>query len=199
MDKYKVADALRRIGSVIRTFRADQIFLGTSGGKDSVVIQHLTQRLLPHVIMVHNVKPMLGSTGDPIAALTEMHPETLEFLYSEICVNNEVLFMHSSNMYSWISYNNMKCQIDGARIEEATRPGKSADIIRSGKNVSRSEMHEFEPDGIFGLSICYPILDWTNIDVFDYLYDNNLKCSEEYLKNGEYNEWKEIRNLRTTS
>ncbi len=187
----KTAVALERITKAAHLVGTNGIFAGHSGGKDSCVIHHLAKRVLGHnLVTVHNVKPMLGTSGDPVAALTEMHPETLEFLYSNVCKNGQVLFMHSSNMPDWVERNSMRMQIDGARIAEANRPGKSSDIIRNGVNVNRSLMTEIEPVGIFGLTICYPILDWSDEDVFDYLHENNLPFSDEYMKNGEYDSWK---------
>jgi 3'-phosphoadenosine 5'-phosphosulfate sulfotransferase (PAPS reductase)/FAD synthetase len=189
MNKTEVA--LERIKKAALPIDLGSIFAGHSGGKDSCVIHHLAKRALgDSITTVHNVKPMLGTSGDPVAALTEMHPETLEFLYSNVCKKGRVLFMHSSNMPEWVKENSMRMQIDGARIAEANRPGKSSDIIRNGVNVNRSLMTEIEPVGIFGLTICYPILDWSDEDVFDYLNDNDLPFSAEYLKNGEYDSWK---------
>jgi 3'-phosphoadenosine 5'-phosphosulfate sulfotransferase (PAPS reductase)/FAD synthetase len=161
------------------------MFLGHSGGKDSTVILHLTKFVVPKFKIVHNVKPMLGTSGDPVGALTEQWPQTLEFMYTDVCKNNSVTFMHSTAMEQWVSENNLLCQIDGARKSEATRAGKSANIIRDGVSVSRSEMKELETNGIFGLAICYPILDWTDVDVFDYLTENKIAISKEYYVNGE--------------
>ena len=166
-------------------------FLGHSGGKDSIVIHHLAQLMIDHqsLVIVHNVKPLLGTSGDPIAELTEMHPETLDFLYASVCVNNEINFLHSSMMQQWIIDHAVKYQIDGARKAEYDRPGKSSNIIRNGKDVNRSEMNWYEPDGIFGLAIVYPIFDWSDQDVWDYIITNKLAFSEEYLKNGEYEKY----------
>lgn len=168
----------------------NSIFLGHSGGKDSCVINHLTKQVIPDYKIVHNVKPMLGTSGDPVAALTEMYPSTLVFLYSNVSVNQPVEFLHSSQMPNYIERNNLTCQIDGARIEEHDRPGKSSNIIRNGESVNRKEMTEYEPNGIFGLAICYPILDWSSQDIFDYLVAHNLPFSNEYIENGEYEQFK---------
>jgi 3'-phosphoadenosine 5'-phosphosulfate sulfotransferase (PAPS reductase)/FAD synthetase len=190
METKKILQAKDRIFNYCG-FALSEVFVGHSGGKDSCVIHHLTKSVFgDDVRVVHNVKPMLGTSGDPVAALTEMHPETLVFLYETVCRNYKVHFMHSSQMPEFVVANGLRCQIDGARIAEASRPGKSSDIIRDGKNVNRSLMNEFEPNGIFGLNICYPILDWSDEDVFDYLHFFKLPFSDEYRKNGEYDSWK---------
>jgi len=186
--KEKIEKAL----SIIRTAHTcynKGIFVGHSGGKDSQVILHLANRVLVEFKIVHNVKPMLTPNMDPVSALTAMHPETLEFLYSEIASNNHVSFLPAPMMSKYIASNSLTCQIDGARIVEAERAGKSADIIRDGVNVSRAEMSSFEPVGIFGLAISYPIYDWTDTDVFDYLTQNNIPISSEYEHNGELDQY----------
>ena len=47
-------------------------------------------------------------------------------------------------------------------------------------------MPSFVKNGIFGLSITYPIVDWTDEEVFDYLDNNEIPFSAEYMRNGEY-------------
>lgn len=187
----KVQKALYRIKKA-HEIHGDSIFLGHSGGKDSCVINHLAQRVIPNYKIVHNVKPILGTSGDPVGALTEMYPSTLEFLYSNVSKQHPVEFLHSSQMPDYIKRNGLTCQIDGARIEEHDRPGKSSNIIRNGESVNRKEMTEYEPNGIFGLAICYPILDWSSQDIFDYLDDNNLPFSKEYIESGEYEQFRRV-------
>jgi 3'-phosphoadenosine 5'-phosphosulfate sulfotransferase (PAPS reductase)/FAD synthetase len=136
---------------------------------------------------------MLGTSGDPVAALTEQHPKTLEFLYTDVCKKNKVMFMHSSNMEKFIHDSGLKCQVDGARRSEWDRPGKSSNIIVNGKNVNRKDMPDFVEVGIFGMSLVYPILDWVDEDVFDYLDLHNLPFSDEYRENGELENWRSLK------
>lgn len=187
--KIKIENALARIQNAYK-IHGNSIFLGHSGGKDSCVINHLTSQVIEKYKIVHNVKPMLGTSGDPVGALTEMYPSTLNFLYTVVSVAQPIEFLHSSKMPDYIKRNNLTCQIDGARIEEHDRPGKSSNIIRGGESVNRKEMTEYEPNGIFGLAICYPILDWSSQDIFDYLTMHNLPFSQEYIESGEYEQFK---------
>lgn len=180
----KIDEALARIKTVYARFGSG-MFSGHSGGKDSVVLLHLAQQVSKDITIVHNVKPLLGTSGDPLAALSEVWPETLAFMYSTVCKENEVQFMHSSKMKGWIARNQMKCQLDGARACEWDRQGKSSDLIVNGINVSRKNMPAFVEEGIFGLSIAYPIFDWSDAEVFAYIEDNNLALSEEYTISGE--------------
>jgi hypothetical protein len=159
--------------------------MGHSGGKDSTVLLHLTKQVCTNIRIVHNVKPMLGHSGDAVGALTEQHPATLEFLYTTVCVDNAVAFMHSSKMDSYVYSHALECQLDGSRACESDRAGKSSQFIKDGVQVSRIEMTEFEEHGIFGLSICYPLFDWTDDDIFDYIMINSLPISQEYFMNGE--------------
>jgi predicted phosphoadenosine phosphosulfate sulfurtransferase len=88
-------------------------------------------------------------------------------------------------MQDFVYANNLTCQIDGARVSEAERPGKSSNFIRDGQNVNRKELTPFVENGMFGLTVCYPIYDWTDDDVFDYLIDTEIEVSNEYIENGE--------------
>lgn len=187
--KIKIENALARIQNAYK-IHDNSIFLGHSGGKDSCVINHLTNQVIENYKIVHNVKPMLGTSGDPVGALTEMYPSTLNFLYTVVSTVQPIEFLHSSKMPDYIKRNGLTCQIDGARIEEHDRPGKSSNIIRNGESVNRKEMTEYEPNGIFGLAICYPILDWSSQDIFDYLTMHNLPFSQEYIESGEYEQFK---------
>lgn len=164
------------------------VVTGHSGGKDSVVIHDLVSRSNgSRFAIVHNVKPLLGTSGDPVAALTEQHPKTLEFLYTDVCKHNTVTFLHSSRMHSWINTYGIECLIDGSRVCEHTRAGKSSQFIENGVSISREFMKEYHENGIFGLNVSYPIYDWSDEDVFEYIEENNLDISAEYVDNGELN------------
>ena len=184
MKQFKVQEAIERIQKAYDRF-GNEMFLGHSGGKDSQVILHLTKQVTDDFIIVHNVKPLYYDNMNEVEALTAMYPETLEFLYSEIAGKQAVEFMPATMMEEFLIEADLHCQIDGARIVEGERAGKSANIIRDGENVSRSEMTDFEEKGIFDLSICYPIYDWADEDVFDYLMANDILISDEYVNNGE--------------
>ena len=85
--------------------------------------------------------------------------------------------------FLWV--NKIECQIDGARRSEANRPGKSSNFISNGRDVNRAELPPFVAKGLFNISFCYPIYDWTDEDVFDYLYEYKIPFSNEYQRNGE--------------
>ena len=193
MNQEKVNSALHHIRRAFDLF-GKAMFTGHSGGKDSVVIHHLTKQIVQDFVTVHNVKPMLGTSGDPVAALTEQHPKTLLFLYEYVTKHHPVVFMHSSFMPEYVKNNNLKCQIDGARISEAGRAGKSSNFVMNGETHNRKDLVPLVAGGLFGIHFCYPILDWTDDDVFDYIFENQLHLSEEYFDNGEVQAYKERRN-----
>jgi 3'-phosphoadenosine 5'-phosphosulfate sulfotransferase (PAPS reductase)/FAD synthetase len=166
------------------------VMVGHSGGKDSQVISHLVREVLTCPVekpyFVHNVKPIYIRDMNPVEKLTAMDPMTLEFLYTKVCREIDITFMHSSQMPEFIEFNDIGCQIDGARSCESGRQGKSGEIIVRGEPVSRDLMGPFVEEGMFGISFIYPIFDWSDDDVFDYLVENSIPFSMEYLKNGEY-------------
>ena len=184
MNNIKEHAALVRVKEAVDLY-GNMLFVGHSGGKDSCVIHHMTQRFMPEVTLVHNVKPMLSSVGGHIEELTAMYPSTLEFLYSNVALKNRMSFMPSHMMERFIRDSNLKCQIDGARIAEANRPGKSSNFIHNGINVNRQNLKPFIENGMFGLHVCYPIFDWSDDDVFDYVVKHEIQLSDEYFENGE--------------
>jgi len=174
---------------IIKAFKDNNnlVFVSHSGGKDSCVVYDLVKTALGdgEFPVIHNVKPLLGTSGTEIGALTEMHPETLEFLYSKVASVHPVYFFHASEMKDFIDVTCARASIDGSRLCEYTRKGKSSEFIKNGKNVSRSEMTDYIENGLFGLNQCFPIFDWSDDDVFDYIEHFALDISEEYTKNGE--------------
>jgi 3'-phosphoadenosine 5'-phosphosulfate sulfotransferase (PAPS reductase)/FAD synthetase len=143
------------------------LFVGHSGGKDSQVVAHLTQQVYPEVIMVHN--PKLNT-----------HEDTKIHIY-DISSTNNVYFVPFEHMKFFIHRYDLTCQVDGTRIAEHTRIDKSSDLIVDGENVSRENMGHHTKNGIHGLEILYPIYDWTDEEVFQYLRDNNIQLSKEYV------------------
>jgi 3'-phosphoadenosine 5'-phosphosulfate sulfotransferase (PAPS reductase)/FAD synthetase len=196
MDQDKLNAALARLEYIKRKFPPATVYMGHSGGKDSAVILSLMNRVFgEHKFnIVHNVKPMLGTSDNPVDRLTEMHPDTLVYFYAYVCRNNKVTSMLSIHMPGWVREKGLLCQVDGARRSEATRAGKSSNIIVNGENVNRANMPEFVENGMFDISFSYPILDWEDDDVFDYLIENGITLSKEYEVNGELDAYKARKN-----
>ncbi len=140
-------------------------YVGTSGGKDSVVVEWLANNLFKiRLPVVHTPK-----------AVT--HPLTLNFLY-EKAQQVPIMFCPSSE-HKYLGYDT---QIDGTRIAEYNRTdGRSTDFVRDGKNVSRAEMTVWCPNGLFGLNFIFPIFDWSDEDVWACIFKNDIPFSKEYL------------------
>lgn len=186
----KVISALMHIQHAVGQNR--RVITGHSGGKDSVVIHDLVSKAVNAQEIygtVHNCKPLLGTSGDPVAALTEVHLSTLKFLYTNVCQDWTVTFLYAKDMPAWLHENEIECQIDGSRVSEHDRAGKSSMFIVDGKPVSRLDMVPYVLNGIFGLNMCYPIWDWFDYDVFRYIDENNLEISKEYIENGEWEQY----------
>lgn len=166
----RLLKAVNIIKNAISDFRLSRIYVGHSGGKDSCVINHLTELAVESLDyrVVHT--PKANGT----------HPDTLEFLYYQVCLKQKVDFVPFHEMEQYIRENYLKCQIDGTRRSEFDRGEKSTTVIVDGVDVSREDMSEKVDKGIFGLTLVYPIYDWTDEEVFQYLADNNLPISHEY-------------------
>jgi len=146
-----------------------QIFVGNSGGKDSCVVLHITRKLFPNVIVIHNSKLEPGKT----------HPLTRNFLYEQ-SAEFPIMFLPSSKMEEVVKKEKLTCQVDGTRRAEFDRTEKSDDVIINGKSVNRKDMPGYVHVGIFGLSAVYPIYDWTDKNVFEYIKEESIKISAEY-------------------
>jgi 3'-phosphoadenosine 5'-phosphosulfate sulfotransferase (PAPS reductase)/FAD synthetase len=161
----KVESAIALIKKYAKIYPQD-IFLGHSGGKDSCVIQHLALTALnTQLPILHNPK------GDT-------HPDTIAFLY-KISKTTQVINVPSGLMQSVIGKSKM-CQIDGTRRDEHSRDDRSTDLIIAGKNISRKDMPSVVENGIFGMTIIYPIYDWTDKEVWTYIKENDISVSAEY-------------------
>ena len=162
----KVKTAISRIEKAYENF-GTSLFCGHSGGKDSVVIFDLAQKVYPKITVIHNSK-------------SNTHPDTVKFLYG-VSEKHNVLFVPPSNMERAIKTYGLRCQIDGTRIAECSRTdGRSTDFVVDNKNVSREVMTEFVENGLYGMGMLYPIYDWTDEEVWEYISVNNLSISNEY-------------------
>lgn len=158
----KIGQAIRRIQTAYNRW-GDGLFLGHSGGKDSCVIFHLTQQVFQPLV-IHNPK-------------SETHEETVKFLYG---LDYPVLYLPVTQMEWYIRQRALGCQIDGSREAESTRQGKSTTVIQQGQERLRKGMSWTTEDGVFGLAVVYPIYDWTDQEVWEYIKQNQLPVSKEY-------------------
>lgn len=152
-------DRIKQYANVCETY------VGTSGGKDSVVVQHLAARC-GITTLVHNVK-------------AETHPATIALLYKQPGLH----YVQPKQHAAFCKSNRLTIQIDGTRIAEAGRTdGRSTDLVINGQNVSRENMPVFVANGLQGLSFLYPILDWSDKQVWDYIRENKIEFSAEYYE-----------------
>jgi len=161
----KVELAKLRITEAVSVF-GDSLFLGHSGGKDSTVIYHLTKSVFPDIKVVHTPK-------------TDTHRDTIMFLY-ELSMGQRIDFVPASMMEQYLKNTGLRCQIDGTRAAEYNRDTKSTDLVVDGVSVSRENMPAFVESGLFGMSVLYPIVEWTDEEVFTWLRANEISISLEY-------------------
>jgi len=169
-------------------------YLGHSGGKDSAVILDLVKKAgFSDLTLIHNVKPLYETSPN---GLTDTHIDTLKYLYENVITDEkvlEVIFVEGRNadkQIEIIEKYNFELQIDGTRRYENSRDNKSSTFIWNRKEVNRSELPEYVAMGLFGLSFCYPIYDWADEEVFEYIVKNNIKISKEYDNDDLYLEAK---------
>ena len=165
----KAALARERLGRLWEKLdlSSSEVYVGHSGGKDSVTICNLVDKALPgnDLLRIHTPKPEVT------------HPATVSFLYS---LRKTILYCPAGDHPRL----DLRVQIDGTRIFEHDRKdGRSTDVMIDGKSMSREYLPLYVQRGLFGLSFIYPIYDWTDADVWAYIMVNNIPFSAEYLTN----------------
>jgi 3'-phosphoadenosine 5'-phosphosulfate sulfotransferase (PAPS reductase)/FAD synthetase len=183
-DNYPSEEKIREAKKSIRTAFArhgeNGVYVGHSGGKDSAVVSWLAEDVFenndekPHVIAnltdtepVMNMIHLLNRAMSKHKKMTLIGPEKHE--YGPIV--NEFGF---------------EAQIDGTRIDEGTREDKSADVILNGEDVNRDKMDELtdednhNEDGLFGLEVYFPIMNWSTDEVWAFIDHHNIEVSKEY-------------------
>lgn len=146
-------------------FDLSSTYVGHSGGKDSVLVHWLANRV-QELPVVHT--PKYGSMNNAV------HPLTAKFLYEQDFVIQYVPASKHSSL-------NFKTQIDGTRIAEADRTdGRSTTFVRNGTAYPRTELTEYVENSLFGLNFIYPIYDWSDLEVWTAILSKEIPFSPEY-------------------
>ena len=151
-------------------YKGEEMCVGHSGGKDSVLVRALADRAgFGSLDTVHNPK-LEGSNA--------VHAHTRELLY-EMAAFRPVMYIPANAM----AKSGYKLQIDGTRRQEATRTdGRSTDIVFDGQSISRAHMPMLVPRGLFDLTFFYPIVEWTDAQVWAAIAYLEIPFSREYLQ-----------------
>ena len=173
----KIKDAINRLRSLSPDL-LDGIYIGTSGGKDSVLVHWLMKKAWQGS-QPSLVKPWNGEEFMIVhtTKTSVTHPKTLEFLYSR---NFPIMYCPAGKHSSL----GLKTQIDGTRRSEFDRTdGRSTDLIGdNGVTLSREHMQMIVRNGLFGLNFVYPIYDWSDEDVWAAIWCNDIPYTQEYAE-----------------
>lgn len=163
----KINKAISRIQNA--PFPKNGVYVGHSGGKDSVLVTHLAFEALGKTVPVVHTPKVSGSNA--------VHPATRDFLYN---LPYPVLYLPpTSEIPNGLRLNT---QIDGTRrYEHSRQDGRSTNVVIDGKEISRENMPMYVEEGLFGKSFIYPIYDWTDDEVWEAHKLLNLPVSKEYL------------------
>ncbi len=177
MSKYKHIDAsIKFLHSVYKGYINSQngLYLANSGGKDSVVCYHLLKRAGLSIPIIHG-----NTTFDPPGTLKyirEYMPETLILTPPESFLQLVTRKGLPTRLNRYCckelkeKYGAGKNTIEGVRAAESTnRTGR--DYIECDR---RKDMH--------GAQHIYPIYDWTDTHIWDYIKDNNIQLAPHYAK-----------------
>lgn len=146
-------------------------YVAHSGGKDSVVVHHLAKKAFGHwITVVHTPK---------ITGFNKVHPDTIDFIY-ELAAEHGLVCVPGSRMTQFLIDNRLSTQVDGTRRDECDRTDRSADVVVNGETISRAEMPCYTVNGLFGQASVFPIVDWSDDDVWQYIAEEGLAVSKEY-------------------
>ena len=165
-----IDETCRRFQMLKPLCKTKEMCVGHSGGKDSVLVRALADRAgFGSLDTVHNPK-LEGSNA--------VHAHTRELLY-EMATFRPVMHIPAHAM----AKSGYQLQIDGTRRQEATRTdGRSTDIVCNGQSMNRAQMPMLVPRGLFDMTFFYPIVEWTDAQVWAAIAYLEIPFSREYLQ-----------------
>ena len=165
-----IDETCRRFKMLKPLCKMEEMCVGHSGGKDSVLVRALADLAgFGSLDTVHNPK-LEGSNA--------VHAHTRELLY-EMATFRPVMHIPANAM----AKSGYRLQIDGTRRQEATRTdGRSTDIVCNGQSVNRAQMPMLVPRGLFDMTFFYPIVEWTDAQVWAAIAYLEIPFSREYLQ-----------------
>lgn len=165
-----IDETCRRFQMLKPLCKTKEMCVGHSGGKDSVLVRALADLAgFGSLDTVHNPK-LEGSNA--------VHAHTRELLY-EMATFRPVMHIPAHAM----AKSGYQLQIDGTRRQEATRTdGRSTDIVCNGQSMNRAQMPMLVPRGLFDMTFFYPIVEWTDAQVWAAIAYLEIPFSREYLQ-----------------
>lgn len=186
------------IKSVYHTYlkyksKIDVFYVAYSGGKDSVVALDIVQRALPHDVF----KVLFGDTGMEFSDTYDLAERTERW-----CRLQKIEFIrarsHLSPIDSWKIFGppaqTMRwcCSVHKTtpqilKLRELTHNprfrGMAFTGIRAAESSSRSMYDEVSyGEKINGQYSCHPLLEWSSVEIFIYIYQNKLLFNDAYKK-----------------
>ena len=163
-----IDETCRRFKMLKPLCKMEEMCVGHSGGKDSVLVRALADLAgFGSLDTVHNPK-LEGSNA--------VHAHTRELLY-EMATFRPVMHIQAHAM----AKSSYQLQIDGTRRQEATRTdGRSTDIVCNGQSMNRAQMPMLVPRGLFDMTFFYPIVEWTDAQVWAAIAYLEIPFSREY-------------------
>ena len=165
-----IDETCRRFQMLKPLCKREEMCVGHSGGKDSVLVRALADLAgFGSLDTVHNPK-LEGSNA--------VHAHTRELLY-EMATFRPVMHIPANAM----AKSGYRLQIDGTRRQEATRTdGRSTDIVCNGQSMNRAQMPMLVSRGLFDMTFFYPIVEWTDAQVWAAIAYLEIPFSREYLQ-----------------
>ena len=190
-----VQETVKKVYNIYTKYmnKVDVFYVAFSGGKDSVVALDIVQRALPH----NKFKVLFGDTGmefpdtyDIISAIKkDCEEENIEFLIAKSSLDPEYTwkkFGPPSQTLRWCcSVHKTTPQILLLRnqLHNPYFRGMAFTGIRGDESASRSEYEDVSlGEKVKGQYSCHPILEWNSAELYNYIYERNLRINDAYKK-----------------
>ena len=172
----KAEIAQSRINTCIQKINPNEVYVAYSGGKDSAVVLDISYKVFkPTVIMNGWLEVQLewedkDNFLDAVRLMNTILPEKYPNARGVITTAPK------ANGIEIVKRLGFSRQIDGTRAAEHSRTGKSTSFVRNGCIINRKYLDNyFVKEGLSGLSMIYPIFDWTDEEVLEYVKVNGLR------------------------
>lgn len=186
--KKRVRKAAKYIMEFLQQCKAP--YVSFSGGKDSSVIADMANKIKPGIKVIHIRNKELDIPGNlkNVKQIKKSLGSNLEIVESqangwEILKEQDSLFNQFNRSTSKL---NQKCFFEPLK-NKVKKEGYDGHIMGLRADESRARRMNFRFNGYIyerknGMKVCCPIAHFSGIDVFAYLYDNDIPLHDVYSK-----------------
>jgi len=182
INEEKIKDAIRILIAVADDF-TPAVF-STSYSIEDMVVTDLIQRYVPDIeIFTIDTGRLPEETYQLAQKVKEKYQVNIRSYYPKAEEIEEFVLLHGHNaFYENVDIRKRCCHIRKVEPLKRALSGKKAWVtgLRAQQSITRAELPEMQWDEQFKLMKFSPLHDWSNQDVWSYIYDNDIPYNELY-------------------